>query len=155
MKLREFLLHLFVLASATAWEILLAYQPWLYGYYIKGERIKVSGGFICHLKYSPTLIFVILVLLPAIILLTLHVYLRNPILKKSGLSIGVPALFVVLMPLISNDDTLWLWGMLLTSIVSGIVLGKGKLEKALLAIQGFFPAFIVFMIIGGGFHVSC
>ncbi len=157
MKLREFLLHLFVLASATAWEILLAYNtPRLDEYYIKGGMIHLGSGVIkCWRGYSPSLTFIILVLLPAIVLIALHIYTKNPILKKSSLSVGIPILFVVLMPLVSKDDSLWLWGMLLTSIVSGIVLGKGKLEKALLAIQGFFPAFIVFMIIGGGFHVSC
>ncbi|WP_297069190.1 hypothetical protein [Thermococcus sp.] len=140
MKLREFLLHLFVLASATAWELFLAYNSLrLYEYYIKGGTIHLSGVIKCWKEYSPSLTFVILVLLPAIVLIALHIYTKNPALKKSSLSVGIPILLVVLMPLVSDDDTLWLGGMLLTSIVSGIVLGKGKLEKALLVIQGFFP----------------
>ncbi len=156
MKLREFLLHLFVLASATAWELFLAYNlRWLYKYYIKGGMIHLRGVIKCWSEYSPSLTFVILVLLPAIVLIALHIYTKNPALKKSGLSVGMPILFAVLMPLVSEDGILLLGGMLLTSIVSGIVLGKGKLEKALLVIQGFFPAFIVFMIIGGGLHGAC
>ncbi len=157
MKLREFLLHLFVLASATAWELFLAYNTLrLDEYYIKSGIIHLSGGVIkCWREYSPSLTFVILVLLPAIVLIALHIYTKNPILKKSSLSVGIPILFVLSMPLVSSNDALWLWGMLLTSILTSIVLGKGKLEKAFLVIQGFFPAFIVFMIIGWGLHVSC
>lgn len=46
-------------------------------------------------------------------------------------------------------------GILIVSILSGIVLGEGKLEKVLLAVQGFFPALMVLMIISTGLHVTC
>ncbi|BAD85323.1 hypothetical membrane protein [Thermococcus kodakarensis KOD1] len=156
MKFRDFLIHLSILGLATVWEIFLAYQRWLEKYYIRGESIKLWDRiFTCHIWYSPTPIFVILVLLPAIVILALYVYLRSPILKKSGLSIGAPILTVVLMPIFSDETTKWLWGILIVSILSGIVLGEGKLEKVLLAVQGFFPALMVLMIISTGLHVTC
>lgn len=111
MKFRDFLIHLSILGLATVWEIFLAYQRWLEKYYIRGESIKLWDRiFTCHIWYSPTPIFVILVLLPAIVILALYVYLRSPILKKSGLSIGAPILTVVLMPIFSDETTKWLWG---------------------------------------------
>ncbi|WP_054840516.1 hypothetical protein [Thermococcus sp. JCM 11816] len=78
MKFRDFLIHLSILGLATVWEIFLAYQRWLEKYYIRGESIKLWDRiFTCHIWYSPTPIFVILVLLPAIALLVLYVYIRS------------------------------------------------------------------------------
>ncbi|MDI3474773.1 MAG: hypothetical protein PWQ79_1225 [Thermococcaceae archaeon] len=156
MRLRNSLLHLSILGLATVWEIFLAYQRWLERYYIRSEGIKLWDGiFTCHRWYSPTALFAVLVLLPPIILLALYSYYKKPLLKKSGLSIGVPILTAVLAPLVSDDGILWLGGILIASIMSGIVLGEDKLEKGILAIQGFFPAFIILTIIGGNLHVAC
>ncbi|ASI98436.1 hypothetical protein [Thermococcus celer] len=147
--------HLFILGVATSWEILID-SSWLEKYYIRGESIKLWDRiFTCHIWYSPTPIFVILVLLPAIILLALYLYYKKPLFKKSGLSIGVPILTAVLMPIFSDETIKWLWGILIVSILSGIVLGEKKLEKVLLAVQGFLPALMVLMIISTGLHVTC
>ncbi|QDA31293.1 hypothetical protein FH039_06360 [Thermococcus indicus] len=153
MKLRE--LHIFVLASAMAWELFLAYNaPQLDDYYIKGGMIHLSSGVIkCWREYSPSLTFVILVLLPALVLLALYLLFKKATLKKSGLAIGVPVLLVVLVSLINPDSSLL--ALPVISVGVGAVLGEGKGEKALLAIEGFLPGFVVLTIILGGLAVSC
>ncbi|AFL94233.1 hypothetical protein CL1_0018 [Thermococcus cleftensis] len=155
MKLREFLLHIFVLASATAWELFLAYNaPRLDDYYIKGGMIHLSSGVIkCWREYSPSLTFVILVLLPALVLLVMYLLFKKATLKKSGLAIGVPVLLVVLVSLINPDSSLLILPVI--SVGVGAVLGEEKGEKALLAIEGLLPGFVVITIILSGLAVSC
>ena len=147
--------HGLVLASATAWELLLLYNmTWLWDYYIESRRVYIRDGIpACWFWYSPSLPFVLLVLLPAIVLLALYVRFKEPLLKKSGLTIGLSVLSVVLVSLLNPKGSFPV--LLAISVGVGTILGKGKGEKALLFLEGFLPGFIVFMIIVGGLAVSC
>ncbi|WP_457751796.1 hypothetical protein [Thermococcus sp.] len=147
--------HGLVLASETAWELLLLYNmTWLWDYYVESERVYIRDGIpSCWFWYSPSLPFVLLVLLPAIVLLALYVRFKEPLLKKSGLAIGLPVLSVVLVSLLNPHSSFPV--LLAISAGVGFILGEGKGEKVLLTLEGFLPGFIVFMIILGGLAVSC
>ncbi len=155
MKLRESLLHLFALASATVWELFLAYMPGFSSYFIRGGVIHLGNGTIkCRTEYSLSLTFVILVLLPAIVLIALHIYTKNPILRKSGLSVGMPMLSVIVMAFVTTGEP-WLLALLLVSLVTGAVLGENRLEKALLAVQGFIPALVLLIAMDSWLNAKC
>ncbi|MDI3474777.1 MAG: hypothetical protein PWQ79_1229 [Thermococcaceae archaeon] len=155
MNSRELFLYLFVLTSATAWELFLAYLPGFRSYFTRSGVIHLERGVVkCWKEYSPSLTFVILALLPAIVLIALHIYLKNPILKKSGLSVGITTLFVILMAFITSGEP-WLLTLLLVSIMTGAALGEDKVEKALLAIQGFIPATVLLIAMGLWLNAKC
>ncbi|NJE61072.1 hypothetical protein [Thermococcus sp. 21S7] len=147
--------HFLTLTSATAWELLLLYNmTWLRSYYIESGRVYVRDGIpACWFRYSPSLPFVLLVLLPAIVLPALYVRFKEPLLRKSGLAIGLPVLSVVLVSLRNPKGSFSV--LLAISVGVGVILGEGREEKALLFLEGFLPGFIVFMIILGGLAVSC
>ena len=155
MKRRELLLHLSVIAFSTAWEFLLLYNMiWLGDYYIESRRVYIRDGIpACWFWYSPSLPFVFLVLLPAIVLLALYVRFKEPLLKKSDLAIGLPVLSVVIASLLNPKGSFPV--LLAISVGIGAILGKGRGEKALFFLEGFLPGFVVFMIILGGLAVSC
>ncbi len=138
-----------------AWELLLLYNmTWLRGYYIESEMVYIRDGIpSCWFRYSPSLPFVLLVLLPTIVLLALYVRFKEPVLKKSGLAIGLPALSVVLVSLLNPHSSFPI--LLAISVGVGAILGEDKGEKVLLALEGFLPGFLVFMMILGGLAVSC
>ena len=155
MKRREFLPHLSVVASSTTWGLLLLYNMTrLRSYYIKSEMVYIRDGIpSCWFRYSPSLPFVLFVLLPAIVLLTLYIHSKEPLLKKSGLSFGLPVLSVVLVSLLNPHSSFPT--LLAISVGVGVMLGDDKAEKVLLALEGFLPGFIVVIIILGGLAVSC
>ncbi|USS40197.1 hypothetical protein NF865_07635 [Thermococcus aggregans] len=86
MKIPWNALHLFALAFATAWELVL-----LYGlperYYIDSgithlENWSGKGRpYVCWHNYSPSLEFIILALVPAFVLLVLYLIFKN---RSSG-----------------------------------------------------------------------
>lgn len=155
MKLREFLLYLFALASATAWELFLAYMPEFSSYFIRDGVIRLESGAIkCRTEYAPSLTFIILVLLPAIVLIALHIYTRNPIPRKSGLSVGMPMLSVIVMAVITTGEP-WLLALLLVSLVTGAVLGESRVEKVLLAVQGFIPVLVLLIAMDSWLNAKC
>jgi len=154
-KLKNYLSYLSILGLTTAWGLFLVYNHrWLRSYYIKVERIHISEViYTCRFHYSPTPIFILLVLLPAIIFFALYVLLGNPALWKAGVEIGLTALIVAVVPLASSRLTLRV--LVLVSIGIGLILGKSKAEKALLFIQGFTYGFVVLYLILGELAVSC
>ncbi|HDZ36342.1 MAG TPA: hypothetical protein ENH81_05470 [Thermococcus sp.] len=145
--------HLFALASATAWEFALLFRlP--REYYIKSGVVYIRDRIpSCWIRYSPSPLFVLLVLLPALVLLALYTHLRDPTLKKSALSVGLPVLSVVLVSIINPHNALWV--LLIITAGVGTILGEEKGEKALLAIEGFLPGLVVLMMILGELGVAC
>ena len=155
MRLSRVFLHLLILATSTIWGLFLAYKHlWLRGYYIKVETIHISGViYSCRFYYSPSLVFILIVLLPAIVLLALYPFFRKPVLVKSAIALGLTTLSVVLLSL---KDPRWpLWTLLPVSTGIGLLVGKGKVEKTLLSIEGFAYGFIVLFLILGELAVSC
>ncbi|WP_258084499.1 hypothetical protein [Thermococcus thermotolerans] len=155
MRIPKNLRYFLIIASSTAWELLLLYNmTWLRSYYIEGRSTYIRDGIpACWFRYSPSPPFVILVLLPAIILFVLYVRFKEPLLEKSGFDIGLSILSVVLVSLLTLKGSFFV--LLAISTGVGLMLGEDKGEKALLAIEGFLPGFIVFMMILGGLAVSC
>jgi len=155
MKLQRNLTHLFILGLATAWGLFLDYNHhWLRGYYIKGEAIHIQGViYTCRFHYSPSPLFVLLVLIPAIVLLALYLHFRKPALWRGGVELGITTLTVLLVPLV---NPWWAFkALILVSIGTGLIAGRGKAEKALLSTEGFVYGFLVLYLILGELAVSC
>ena len=91
-----------------AWELPLLYNMiWLRSYYIESGRFYIRGGIPSGwFRYSPSLSFVLPVLLPAIVLLAPYVRFEDQLLKKSALAIGVPVPSVVLVSITKPVSTL-------------------------------------------------
>ncbi len=152
-KSKGLILRLLPIIFATAWEFLL-----LVGlprsYYIESGRVYIVDSIpSCWFRYSPSLEFVVLALLPAIVPLTLYGLFKDPALLKAGLVIGLSVLSVILASLINPHDSLPV--LVIVSLFMGALLGKGKGERALLIIEGLLPDFLVLATILGGLAVSC
>jgi|GEM_PF-3492800 len=154
MGLKNLLLHLSVIVFSTAWELFLAYNSRAIGrYYVeKGtsffENWTAGAGRPCvsWSKYSPSLEFVLLVLLPALVLLILYLWFKEPTLKKSALSIGLPVLSVIAVYFKTTEPGVLL-ALIVVSAAAGGVVGKDKWEKVLLSIAGFLLGLVVSMMI--------
>ena len=155
MKLSRSVIHILIALMAAVWGLLLAYNMrGLEDYYIRSGVIRYGGGiFTCWREYSPSIIFILLVLLPAIILLALYFYFKKPALWRAGMEIGLTTLVVILVPLANSQ---WAFkALILVSIGTGLIVGRGKAEKALLSVEGFVYGFLVLYLILGAFAVSC
>ena len=154
MGLKNLLLHLSVIVFSTAWELVLAYNSRFIGrYYVKRGTIffeNWTGGAgrpcISWSKYSPSLEFVLLILLPALVLLILYLWFRKPALKKSAVSIGLSVLSVIVLYFKTTGPGVLLALIVVSAVVGGVA-GKDKWEKVLLSIAGFLPGLIIGMMI--------
>ncbi|WP_457742445.1 hypothetical protein [Thermococcus sp.] len=154
MSPREFILHILSIIFAMAWELVLAYNSRAIGeYYVEKGTIffkNWTGGAgrpcVSWTKYSPSVEFVLLVLLPILILIILYLWFKNPTLKKSALSIGLPVLSVIIIYFKTTGPGVLVVLIVVSAVVGGVV-GKDKWEKVLLSIAGFLPGFIVGMMI--------
>ncbi len=155
MKPSRSVFHVFIALISTALGLLLAYNMRrLEEYYIRSGVIRYGDGiFTCWREYSPSLIFILLVLLPAIVLLALYLHFRKPSLLRGGVELGLTALTVLVVPLANHR---WaFWALILGSIGTGLIAGRDKAEKALLSIEGFTYGFLVLYLILGALAVSC
>ena len=155
MKPSRPILHVLIALMATSWGLLLAYNMrGLEDYYIWSGVVRYGGGiFTCWREYSPSLIFTLLVLIPAIVLLALYLHFRKPALWRGGVELGITTLTVLLVPLV---NPWWaFWALILVSIGTGLIAGRGKAEKALLSTVGFVYGFLVLYLILGELAVSC
>ena len=155
MKPSRPILHVLIALMATSWGLFLAYNHrWLRGYYIKGEAIYIQGViYTCRFHYSPSPLFVLLILIPAIVLLALYLHFRKPALWRGGVELGITTLTVLLVPLV---NPWWAFkALILVSIGTGLIAGRGKAEKALLSTEGFVYGFLVLYLILGELAVSC
>ncbi len=155
MKPSRPILHVLIALMATSWGLFLAYNHrWLRGYYIKGEAIHIQGViYTCRFHYSPSPLFVLLVLIPAIVLLALYLHFRKPALWRAGMEIGLISMVALVVPLV---NPWWaFWALIIVSIGAGLIAGRDKAEKALLSIEGFIYGFLVLYLILGAFAVSC
>lgn len=158
MKLRGIFFHLFTLVSATAWEFALLFKLPT-GYYIDSGIIYFENWtgkgrpYVCWHNYSPSLEFVFLVLIPALVLLALYLRFKEPALKKSGLSVGLSVLSVVIVSIINPKNALWVLPIIAVGV--GAIIGESKMEKVLLTFQGFLPGFVVLTMILGGISITC
>jgi len=163
MELKNLLLHLSVIAFSTAWELVLAYNSRAINeYYVEKGTIffknwTAGAGRPCvsWTKYSPSVEFVLLVLLPTLVLIILYLWSKEPALKKSALSIGLPVLSVIAIYFKTTGPGVLVVLIVVSAVVGG-VLGKDKWEKVLLSIAGFLPGLIVGMrIVAELTAVSC
>lgn len=148
-------LHVAIFILTTTWGLLLAYNMrGLEDYYIRSGVIRYGGGiFTCWREYSPSISFILFVLLPAIILLALYFYFRKPALWRAGMEIGLTATVALVVPLANSQ---WAFkALILVSIGTGLIVGRGKAEKALLSIEGFVYGFLALYLILGALAVSC
>ncbi|NJE61069.1 hypothetical protein [Thermococcus sp. 21S7] len=154
MNRREFILHVLSIIFATVWELVLAYNSRAISeYYVEKGTIffenwtgGTGGPCVSWSKYSPSLEFVLLVLLPTLVLLILYLWFKEPTLKKSALSIGLPVLSVIVIYFKTTGPGVLLALIVVSAVVGGVV-GKDKWEKVLLSIAGFLPGLIIGMII--------
>ncbi|NJE61068.1 hypothetical protein [Thermococcus sp. 21S7] len=149
MNRREFILYALSIIFATVWELVLAYNGRaIIEYYVDWVVVSESPP-ISWSKYSPSLEFVLLVLLPALVLFGLYLWFRESALKKSALSISLPILSVIIACFKTTGPGVLLVLIVVSAVVGGVV-GKDKWEKAILGIAGFLSGFMVAMIIMGG-----
>ncbi|WP_297465573.1 hypothetical protein [Thermococcus sp.] len=154
MRPKEFILYVLSIIFATVWELVLAYNSRAISkYYIEKGTIffenwtgGTGGPCTSWSKYSPSLEFVLLVLLPTLLLIILYLCFRAPALKKSALSIGLPILSVIVTYFKTTGSGVLLVLIVVSAVVGGAV-GKDKWEKVLLSIAGFLPSLIIGMII--------
>ena len=154
MRPKEFILYVLSIIFATVWELVLAYNSRAISkYYIEKGTIffenwtgGTGGPCTSWSKYSPSLEFVLLVLLPTLLLIILYLCFRAPALKKSALSIGLPILSVIVTYFKTTGSGVLLVLIVVSAVVGGAV-GKDKWEKVLLSIAGFLPSPIIGMII--------
>jgi len=162
MSPRKFILVLSII-FATVWELMLAYNSRsIGGHYVEKSTIffenwTAGAGRPCvsWSRYSPSLEFVLLVLLPALVLLILYLWFKEPVLMKLTISVGLPVLSVIAVYFKTTGPGVLL-ALLVVSAVVGGALGKDKWEKVLLSIGGFLPGLIVGMMIAAELTaVSC
>ncbi len=148
-------IHVLIALMATVWGLLLAYNMrGLEDYYIRSGVIRYGGGmFTCWREYFPSIIFILLVLLPAMVLLVLYLHFRKPALWREGVELGLTTLTVIIVPLVNPWWAFWV--LILVSIGTGLIAGRGKAEKALLSTGGFVYGFLVLYLILGELAVSC
>ena len=123
------------------------------GYYVEKGTIffeNWTGGAgrpcVSWSKYSPSLGFVLLVLLPALIFLILYLWFKIPTLRNSAISVGLPVLSVITVYFKTTGPGVLLALLVVSAVVGGVV-GKDKWEKVLLSIAGFLPGLVVSMMI--------
>ncbi|WP_144244841.1 hypothetical protein [Thermococcus eurythermalis] len=127
MELKNLLLHLSVIAFSTAWELMLAYNSRsVGGYYVEKSTIffenwTAGAGRPCvsWSKYSPSLEFVLLVLLPALVLLILYLWFKVPTLMNSAISVGLPVLSVIVVYFKTTGPGVLLVLLVVSAVVGG------------------------------------
>ena len=157
MKLQRILIPFF----AFVWELILPFKiP--RGYYIKGGMVwfenwtgPAGRPYVCWREYSPSPIFIILVLLPALVLLVSFIFLRDASLRNLGLSMLFSLLTTTIALVFILDPSLNSILLMLVSLGSGIALGKDIGDRAIIAFGGFLPGLIVIFGISAQFHVAC
>ncbi|WP_297438190.1 hypothetical protein [Thermococcus sp.] len=154
MSPREFILHVLSIIFATVWELVLAYNSRAISeYYVEKGTIffeNWTGGAgkpcVSWIRYSPSVEFVLLVLLPALVLLVLYLRFREPALKRLALSTGLPLLSVIVVYFKTTGPGV-LFVLVLVSALVGGGFGRDWREKVLLSVASFLPGFIVGMMI--------
>ncbi|WP_456396983.1 hypothetical protein [Thermococcus sp.] len=157
MKLLRILIPFF----AFVWELIPLFKIPV-GYYIKGgmvwfENWTGSAGrpYVCWGKYSPSPIFIVLVLLPALVLLVSYIFHRDSSLRNLGLSMLFSLLAATIAPVFMLDLSINSILLMLVSLSSGIALGKDIGDRAILAFGGFLPGLVVILVISAQFHGAC
>ena len=154
MSPKEFIPHIFSIIFATVWELVLAYNSRaISGYYVEKGTIffgNWTGGAgrpcVSWSRYSPSVEFVLLILLPALVFLVLYLRFREPALKESALSTGLPLLSVIVIYFKTTGPGVLLVLILVSALVGG-VFGRDRWEKVLLSVAGFLPGFVGGMMI--------
>ncbi len=157
MKLPRILIPLF----AFVWELIPLFKIHV-GYYIKGGIIHFENWtgpagrpYVCWRKYSPSPIFIVLVLLPALVLLALYIFHRDLSLRNLGLSMLFSLLAATIAPVFILDLSINSILLMLVSLSSGIFLGKDMGDRAILVFGGFLPGLVVIWVISAQFHGAC
>lgn len=161
MRFPKVIMHLSILFLATIWEFALLY--WLpVDYYIESGMVwfenwtgPAGRPYVCWMEYSPSPIFIVLVLLPALILLALYIFHRDSSFRNLGLSMLFSLLAVTIAPVFILDLSINSILLMLVSLSSGIVLGKDIGDRAILVFGGFLPGLVVIWVISAQFHGAC
>ena len=131
-------------------------------YYIKGGMVwfenwtgPAGRPYVCWMEYSPSPIFIVLVLLPALMLLALYILHRDSSLRNLGLSMLFSLLAATIAPVFILDFSINSILLMLVSLSSGIALGKDMGDRAILVFGGFLPGLVVIWAISAQFHGAC
>ncbi|GAB6101943.1 hypothetical protein JCM16138_11660 [Thermococcus atlanticus] len=154
MKIPRILLPVF----AFMWELVILLEiP--EGHYIRsGIRHLPPGSsrpYVCWMDYSPSPIFILLALLPALVLLASYILSGKPSIRKLGLSMLATLSMALIVPVFTEDFAILLILLLLVSFGTGSILGKDLEERALLAFGGFLPGVVVLLGIAFHFYAAC
>jgi hypothetical protein len=158
LKLQRIIIPIF----AFVWELIPLFKNHG-GYYIKGRIVHFKNWtgpagrpYVCWREYSPSPIFVLLVLLPALVLLALYIFHRDLSLRNLGLSMLFSLLTATIAPVFISNTSINLVLLMIVSSSIGITLGKNAGEKTSLAFGGFLPGLVVIWVIYAQlFHGAC
>ncbi len=146
---------------AFMWELIPLFKIPV-GYYIKGGMVwfenwtgPAGRPYVCWMEYSPSPLFIVLVLLPALVLLALYVFHRNSSLRDLGLSMLFSLLAATIAPVFILDLSINSILLMLVSLSSGIALGKDMGDRVILVFGGFLPGLVVIWAISAQFHGAC
>ncbi len=131
-------------------------------YYIKGGMVwfenwtgPAGRPYVCWMEYSPSPIFIVLVLLPALMLLALYIFHRDSSLRNLGLSMLFSLLAATIAPVFILDLSINSILLMLVSLSSGVALGKDMGDRVILVFGGFLPGLVVIWAISAQFHGAC
>ncbi|ASI98437.1 hypothetical protein [Thermococcus celer] len=157
MKLPRILIPFF----AFVWELIPLFKIPV-EYYIKGGMVwfknwtgSTGRPYVCWREYSPSPIFVLLVLLPALVLLASYIFHRDSSLRNLGFSMLFSLLAATIAPVFISDFLINFILLMLVSLSSGTALGKDMGDRAILAFGGFLPGLVVILVIFAQFHGAC